>query len=416
MADRRPRFRELTLNQRSLFVAQLVESIGNFGLVTAFTLWATTSGGTPSRIAQLVSWVILANTVPRIALAPLVARVCSRVVEARVLIASNLARGLVCILGLAVGDHSTDVVAILAVATTLGALDLFFPPARAAAAQRNLHEDQRAYFGALNFLALSGVGLLSSAITPAIYARGGLSAWLAIGLVCSLVSACVVCFGYQLDRDLTPRSDSGAASPSPWQGLLFAFTGNNRVALVTWSVIGYGLAMGLTNQTMTPLALDGLGVPVERYGWIPAAFAAGGMLAYVITQRATQRHSMTTVLMIGAGVLSTGYLGYGLAPSLAVCIAAMLVAGLGFGLWSSVQGAILQGSVRNSMMATYVAGIAPLTPIASLLGSQAGRWFVTLCQTTGHTAALGYRISYIAAAIAVLLGAGLRRAARGKTA
>lgn len=155
MADRRPRFRELTLNRRCLFVAQLVESIGNFGLVTAFTLWATTSGGTPSRITQLVSWVILANTIPRIVLSPLVARVCSRVVEPRVLIASNLARGLVCILGLALGNRGAGVVATLAVATTLGALDLFFPPARAAAAQRNLHEDQRAYFGAL-ILRLSG--------------------------------------------------------------------------------------------------------------------------------------------------------------------------------------------------------------------------------------------------------------------
>lgn len=125
------------------------------------------------------------------------------------------------------------------------------------------------------------------------------------------------------------------------QGLRFAFSGNSHVALVTWSVIGYGLAMGLTNQTMTPLALDGLHVSMARYGWIPAAFAIGGLLAYGITHRVAQRHSMTTVLLIGATVLAAGYLGYGLSPNLGVCVAAMLVAGIGFGLWSSVQGAIL---------------------------------------------------------------------------
>ncbi|MEL4505328.1 MFS transporter [Luteococcus sp. H138] len=412
MTDQRLGFRDLSRNQQSLFLAQLVESVGNFGLVTAFILWATTIGTTPARIAQLVSWVILANTVPRIVLAPLVAGVCNRVVEPTVLIVANLTRGLVCVLGLALGRHSGGVVATLAVATTLGALDLFFPPARAAAAQRNLHEHQRAYFGALNFLALSGVGLISSAITPAIFARGGLPAWLAIGLACSLVSAGIVRGGYRLEDDLTPRSPRHEVRPSIWQGLRFAFTGNTHVALVTWSVIGYGLALGLTNQTMTPLAIDGLRIPMAHYGWIPAAFAIGGLLAYRITHRATSRHPMTTVLLAGAAVLSLGYLGYGLAPNLGVCVAAMLLAGIGFGLWSSVQGAILQGTVPNTMMATYVAGTAPLTPLASLLGSQAGRWLVTASQTTGHTAVAGYRASYLAAAIAVLLGAALRLAGR----
>lgn len=100
MEHRRPHFRHLTRNQRSLFWAQLVESVGNFGLVYAFTLWATTTGGSAATVAQLVSWVILVNTAPRVLLSPVVARVCGRVPERRVLLVANLVRAIICGVGL----------------------------------------------------------------------------------------------------------------------------------------------------------------------------------------------------------------------------------------------------------------------------------------------------------------------------
>lgn len=226
--------------------------------------------------------------------------------------------------------------------------------------------------------------------------------------MCSLLAALAVWWGYRPLDDLLPREV--ASTSSLRQGLRFAFTGNTAVALVTWSVIGYGIALGLTNQSMTPLAVEGLHISLAAYGWIPAAFAVGGLTAYGLTSRLNTRLGTTSVLLLGAVLLAAGYLAYGTAGSLQVCVVAMLVAGVGFALWQSVQGAILQASVPPSMMAAYLAGLAPLTPLASLLGSQVGRLLVEAGVHSSPT--LGYRLSYLSAALAVLVGAVFRLVGR----
>lgn len=186
---------------------------------------------------------------------------------------------------------------------------------------------------------------------------------------------------------------------------------------MSWSILAWGLALGLTNQTMAPLALRRLHVPVALYGWITGAFAVGGLAAHGLTRWLSRRppgtSGRTTGLTAGASLLAVGHLAYGLSPALWWCVPAMLVAGTGFGLWSSVQGAILQRLVPNHRMAPYVAATSALALVATLAGSQAARLAVRLAPE--HLPMLGYRASYVLAALAVL-GAGLLRRPAASTA
>jgi predicted MFS family arabinose efflux permease len=145
----------------------------------------------------------------------------------------------------------------------------------------------------------------------------------------------------------------------------------------------------MAHDLKTSQAMVGLGVAMFTAAYAVSAPA----LAFV-----AGRSSTRTALLAGLGLFSLGNVVTMLAPSVAVLLAARLLAGIGAGLYSPLAASSASGmadvGARGRALATVLAGLSAGTalgvPLGLLVESWFGwRWTIGLIVVAGLTAAAG---------------------------
>jgi len=138
----------------------------------------------------------------------------------------------------------------------------------------------------------------------------------------------------------------------------------------------------LAVSTVMPIVAQELG-DLELYGWVFTAFMLGSLIGVVVIGGLIDRGGLGGPLLVGIGLFSIGLLAGGLAPSMAVLVAARFLQGLGAGAIPPIAyvaiGRSLPERLRPSMFATLsTAWVLPgvLGPaIAGVIGETVGwRW------------------------------------------
>lgn len=403
-------FRALNKNQRSLLWSQLFDSLGDYGIQSSLIVWAATYASSALAATQAVTVLIFANAIPRIAFAPLVSWISSHYPEYKVLVTTDWLRVLACAVIFVVAATGQNIILVASVAFIVSGLDQVFPPSRAAATQRNIRPEERVFVGALSFFLASAMGIFASGLGPLVFSLGGLRLSATIGGILFAASAVILHFGYDSDNDLERRAHPalvGGFFLSYWETSKFAFN-NHAVATVTWASVGYGFALGITNQTMAPFAIHSIGISEGAYGLVPGSFAVGGLASFFLSTRFTKKVGPSKMLLSGVVVLAAAYLAFGAASGLRTAMGAMLFAGAGLGVISGAQGPILQKFLTNVQMAPYIAFVGPLSLVASLIGAPIASYVAHLSYSNFGSTSPGYRSCYLLAATFVLFSGLLR--------
>lgn len=155
----------------------------------------------------------------------------------------------------------------------------------------------------------------------------------------------------------------------------------------------------LAVSTVMPIVADDLG-DLELYGWVFTAFMLGSLIGIVVSGGVIDRRGLGIPFAVGIGLFSIGLLVGGLAPSMAILVAARFVQGLGAGAIPPIAyvaiGRSLPESLRPRMFAVLsTAWVLPgvIGPaIAGIVGETVG-WrfvFLGLLPIIGLAAAISY--------------------------
>lgn len=194
---------------------------------------------------------------------------------------------------------------------------------------------------------------------------------------------------------------TSAAGPSLMRRLWPLFVGAFALGLDAYVLAG--LLPGMAHDLGTTQALAGLAVSV-----FTAAYAVSAPALAFVAQRASPR----AALLAGLGLFTIGNVITMNAGSLAVLLAARVLAGVGAGLYSPLAGSCAAGMVdagqRGRALATVLAGLSVGTalgvPVGLLIDARFGwRWTIGLIVAVGLSAAAGvaHRTGSVSAAPAV---------------
>jgi MFS family permease len=147
------------------------------------------------------------------------------------------------------------------------------------------------------------------------------------------------------------------------------------------------LALSFTSDptnTLTPGISNEFGRGETLVGWLAGAFGVGAALAATISGRLRQRYGQPLLAWVGLAVLAGGMAGLAAAPSPAVALAALAVAGAGFLVALTAMTTLLQRRVPDELRGRVMAlwgvaflGSRPLAAafdgaVADTLGVRAG--------------------------------------------
>jgi MFS family permease len=190
----------------------------------------------------------------------------------------------------------------------------------------------------------------------------------------------------------------GQPAPArPQEGLWSARHRTLTVGLVlTITLVAFE---ALAISTVMPIVAADLG-DLELYGWVFTAFMLGSLIGIVVSGGVIDRRGLGMPFAVGIGLFAIGLLVGGLAPSMAVLVAARFAQGLGAGAVPPIAyvaiGRSLPESLRPQMFAVLsTAWVLPgvIGPaIAGLVGEAVG-WrfvFLGLLPIIGLAAAISY--------------------------
>ncbi len=144
-----------------------------------------------------------------------------------------------------------------------------------------------------------------------------------------------------------------AASPADDDGLWSA----GRRALTIGLVLNVTIVASeaLAVSTIMPIVAHDLG-GIDLYGWVFSGFFLGNLLGIVVAGMLIDRGGLARPFVIGIGLFALGLLIGGLAPSMAVLVAARVIQGFGAGAIPAVAyvsiGRALPERLRPRMFAT----------------------------------------------------------------
>jgi len=135
----------------------------------------------------------------------------------------------------------------------------------------------------------------------------------------------------------------------------------------------------LAVSTIMPIVAKDLADNRDLYGWVFSGFFLGNLLGIVVAGLVIDRGSLARPFVIGIGLFSLGLLIGGLAPSMAILVAARIIQGFGAGAIPAVAyvsiGRALPERLRPRMFATLsTAWVLPGVIGPSLAGIVAETW------------------------------------------
>jgi len=330
---------------RYFLAARTVSVLGTWVTVTALVLYLEATGAS----ATTVGILLLAKALPQ-ALGPLAGTVADRVDGRTLMILCDLGQaGLIAAIALFLPP--LFVLVGLVAATSL--LATLFLPAGRSAVPKLVDSDGLASANAL----LASTSNLSYAVGPALggllVAFAGLRTALLFDAATFLASAALLWRLRPLPTSL-PSDEGTAAGAESFvtdfrEGLAYVL--RHRVV----RSVSVGLFLSVTFAAMDNVALvflmrDTLGAGETGYGIALSAWAVGMIAAPLLLLRGGTRLPTELVLLLGLGLTGSGLVLTGLAPSLGIAVAIMVVGGAGNGLENVATDTIIQKTVPRAML------------------------------------------------------------------
>ena len=254
-------------------------------------------------------------------------------------------------------------------------------------------------------LALSSLPIIvARSIGPAI----GAGLYLTYGAVGTFGFAAVLHLGFiglLIDlrrRVVTAARSEGAVRDSRIRAGIAYLRRSPRTVL---QILGVGVIGVGTDPivTLTPSLADELGMPSGFVGTLASSFGLGAALGFVVLSRARLRFGIHRLGAIGLALMGLGTLVSGLAPGPAVAVTGAVIAGSGMTFALNSFTTLVQQDVPDALRGRVMA----LWSLA-FLGSRP----VTAFVSGSATDLLGVRVSLVASALIILIGAWLTRGAR----
>ncbi|MFJ6662869.1 MFS transporter [Streptomyces sp. NPDC091383] len=368
-----PRTRLLRGNPalRSLCASRAVSFVGDGITATVLVVLAARQDGPLG-----VSLLLLANALPRLA-GPLAGVLADRVPTRRLMTRCELASGLV--IGL-IAVTLPPLPVLVPLVVLAGALATIRNPAGRSLVPLLVEPADRAPANALFGLART----LQLAVGPGLggllaAGPGGIHTALAVDAATFAVSALLLTGLPALEPARAPAAVTGVWAEAT-EGLRYV-AADRRVGTLILTLFVIVALAGVDNVALVFLTRDQLAGGPAGYGLAASAFGSGMLLASAACTRLARGRSPVALLVVAIAASGVGTLLTGLAPALAVVLAAQLLAGSG-------------NAGENIGYDTVIQGIVPRPMLGRVFG------------TLGTAAQLGASFAYLAGGLSVgLLGA-----------
>jgi MFS family permease len=317
-------------NFRLLWLASLISSVGTWALYTALPFFVYDQTGS----ALATGAMVMAQTIPRIALSS-VAGVCvDRWDRKRTLIVADLARALLLVPLVAV--HSRDWLwVIYAIACAEAAVSQFFGPARDALVPRLVAETHLPAANAMDAAAGPLIRLLAPALGGALLAVLGVTILILADVVSYIISAILILSICLLPRrtslagrDGRPKSSIVGSAWADWRSGVRAILA--EPILSSLFVVG-GIALigyGMVTVLLVLFARDVLQGSALVFGWLVTAQGVGGLVGAGAYDRLVRWLSTDRVVGVGLVVSGGLYLLIANEPRIAIDVALVAIMGL----------------------------------------------------------------------------------------
>ena len=308
-----------------LWSGQFLGTLADWSLRTMMMIWVY--GLTRSGVA--VSVVGLAEALPLLALAPLAGVFVDRWSRSRTMALSVLVRAAL-LLPLLLVSGRDGLPVMLGVTLCANAASQFFLPAASAAVPVVVGVERAGQANSLLSLIQGVVGVAGPAGAALLYSAVGPHRTVVILIGLYVVTAPI------LALVPAPRpDDQGAGTPSVGgemrAGLRYVLRSRLLLALTGVAFVAL-LGVGALSVLDVVFVTRALGLPAERVGLLFTASGVGqiggGLVMAIVGRRIARRYH----LLLGAAIIANGtaLVGYALAPSLAIALVVLVVAGLSF--------------------------------------------------------------------------------------
>lgn len=397
-----------------LWLGQALSSFGGFLMGAVVTVWLVSDllAGDPDLPAAL-GLTVAAATLPRIFIAPLAGAWIDNDPPVRVMVIADLVGILASVLfmgacawaGMTPWQTVCGVSLLLAINATAAQ---FFNPARACIMQIAIPPERRIDASAKAMFSLTGVGVLSSALGPLLFAAIGAMPAFALAIVGLGGSAyCVI-----RTTGLATRIESSLAAETYWQalasGVRLAWT-HRTLRLMMVGTALYGISLGINKPVLPLFGMQTLALEPSAYGVMMAAFPLGGLSATLLSPWLSRRLRAETLTCAALFLLGLANLAYALSRGYYLPLLTMYLSGMCFATYAVAQGPVLQMHVPAGYMGRISSLSSPVLSIASVLAT--GAVTAALSQVQAEPALPGAIdpnvLALTVSAVIVLVGAAL---------
>jgi MFS family permease len=387
-----------------LWQGQLVSQLGSQAFTIAMMFWLKHATGS----ATVMGVVMMVSMLPMVLLSPIGGAVADQVSRRKIIIACDLISGVAVLSLAAVMFARPDATALhiawlFGVGLVSGVVRAFFSPAIAAAIPSLVPEEKVAAANSLNESSTEVSTLLGQGIGGVLFRVLGAPVLFLIDGITYLVSALSESFitiPQTLPDERVTWRDAGRKMKDDLRaGLRFILERRGmRNLMVTAAVINF---FAMPFFILLPFYVeDSLGLTPDWYGYLLAAFGAGGIIGYVVAGTAKLEGRVRSGALLACLVLlSVGMGTLGAAARPWHALALFLATGLAHGFFQVGIITILQLSTPEELrgrvfgvLHTLVMGLAPismgLTGVAADLLDQNARLMFMICGAVLLVAAL----------------------------
>lgn len=322
-----------------------------------------------------VGLTVAAVTLPRIVIAPLAGAWIDHARPLHVMLMADVLRlftlaGFIAASAWGQLTPSSTVYSVCVVLLINSSAAQYFAPARACIMQVIVPSDQRSHAAAIGMFSLTGVGILTAALGPLLFAIHGAKAAFVLaiaGLTGSIL--CVVrIIGFNT-RIESHASTQGYAR-SLMAGVQLAWT-HPTLRLMMAGTALYGISLGINNPVLPLFGMHTLNRTPAEYGVLMAMFPLGGLSATLFSPLLA-KHLRAETLTCGAlFLLGLTNFAYALSRGDLLPPLTMYLSGVCFSLYATALGPVLQTHVPVGYMARISSLSNPVLAVSSFLATAA---------------------------------------------
>jgi len=254
--------------------------------------------------------------------------------------------------------------------------------------------------------ALVGIGLtLQVAVGPAVggllAAGPGVRTALAVDAVTFAVAAALLLRLPALPPARDP-ADVGGVWAETVAGVHHVAT-HRRIRLLVVSLTALVAVASVDNVALVFLAGDALDTGPAGFGIAASAFGVGMLVAATACTRLARTRSPETLIVVAVVATGVGTLVTGLAPALAVVVAAQAVAGAGNAVENVGYDTAVQNTVPRALLGRVFGIVGTAAQLGASLATAAGGALVALVGPRAVFVGAGVATLAVAAALAVIL-------------